>query len=494
MKGIITLLSILIATAILVFVPPLAAPFANLYGQVDLTYCAAAIIICCGAATIAGFIIRSDNQHGAYLFKLFMFALFVRIIIGAAIFVLNGQDFFGGDAWTYDSYGYLMVLSWRGDKFAQTLLRTYTGEGLGSAWGMIYLVGAVYGMIGRNMLAVQFFNAVLGAATAVIIFLCARDIFGNVRVAKVASVAVAFYPSLVLWSAQGLKDGPVVFSLALCMLATLRLGRKTTVTWLAVLVLALFCVLALRFYVFYMMVVTVAGAFVIGMRAVTAQSMVRQFVVIVTMGLAMTYFGVTRTASVQLEQYGSLEKIQQSRADAAESAKSGFGRDVDVSTTSGALETIPIGLLYLLFAPFPWQMLSLRQSLPLPEMVIWWASFPLLVLGVWFSLKYRLRQMSPIWIFTSMLTLVYSVFQGNIGTAYRQRSQLLVFYFIFVAVGLVLVKEKQEMIRKRRAAEKAAGRLRPSAPAVQAPVGPPVSVQRKSSATATDANFRPLQT
>jgi hypothetical protein len=51
---------------------------------------------------------------------------------------------------------------------------------------------------------------------------------------------------------------------------------------------------------------------------------------------------------------------------------------------------------------------------------------------------------SPILIFTVMLTLAYSVFQGNVGTAYRQRAQLLVFYFIFVAVGFVLVKEKRE--------------------------------------------------
>jgi hypothetical protein len=44
------------------------------------------------------------------------------------------------------------------------------------------------------------------------------------------------------------------------------------------------------------------------------------------------------------------------------------------------------------------------------------------------------------------------VFQGNVGTAYRQRAQLLVFYFIFVAVGGVLLKEKREE-KRRRAAE-----------------------------------------
>jgi len=158
----------------------------------------------------------------------------------------------------------------------------------------------------------------------------------------------------------------------------------------------------------------------------------------------MTYLGVTRTASSQFEQYGNLKQLQINRLDAATRSESGFGKDVDVSTTSGALSAIPMGLLYLLFAPFPWDIGSLRQNLTLPEMAVWWASFPMLVLGLWFSIKYRIRQISPILIFTSMLSLAYSVFQGNIGSAYRQRAQLLVFYFIFVAVGFILVKEKRE--------------------------------------------------
>ena len=298
------------------------------------------------------------------------------------------------------------------------------------------------------MLAVQFFNAVIGAATAPVIFLCAKEVFHNRRVAATAAIAVAFYPSLMLWSSQGLKDGPIVFFLALSILATLRLGQKISMLYLVVAVLALFGVLAFRFYVFYMLVAAIAGAFIIGMRPVTAQSIARQLIVVVFLGLSLTYFGVT----AQFEEYGSLEQVQRSRLNAATSAESGFNRDVDVSTTSGALLTIPVGVVYLLFAPFPWQLATLRQSLTLPEMVVWWASFPLLILGLWFSLKHRLRQMFPILIFTSMLTIAYSVFQGNVGTAYRQRAQLLVFYFIFVAVGAVLVLEKREE-RRRRAAE-----------------------------------------
>lgn len=445
------------------FVPTLAAPFETVYGKITVFECAKALGLCAIVALIAGFIISRTPEHGAYLVKLFMFALIVRIVLGSAIFVFNAQEFFGGDANTYDFYGFQQLAAWQGDKYAQILVNRFIGTGFRSGWGMVSMVAAIYAMIGRNMLAVQFFNAVIGAATAPVIFLCAMEVFNNRRVARVASIAVAFYPSLVLWSSQGLKDAPIVFFLAVSILATLKLSKKLSLVYLMVLAASLFGVLAFRFYVFYMLGAAIAGAFLIGMRAVTAQSIVRQFVVVIFLGLSLTYLGVTRYASAQFETYGSLESVQRSRQDAATSAESGFNRDVDVSTTSGALSTIPVGMVYLLFAPFPWQLASLRQSITLPEMVIWWLSFPLLILGVWFTVKHRLRQMSPILIFTSMLTLAYSVFQGNVGTAYRQRAQLLVFYFIFVAVGAVLLKEKREE-RRRRAEEELrlnAARIRP---------------------------------
>ena len=454
MNALLTLLYLLLCVAIVIFVPPLVAPFASDYGIVTNVETAKAVLFCSALAVVAGFYAYKRENHGPLLLRLFVAGLLVRMIVAVAIFTLRGQNFFGGDALTYDFFGNAQLLGWLGDKYYQSIANLFVRSGEGSGWGMVYLVAAVYGLIGRNMLAVQLMNSVFGAATAVIIFLCAEQVFHNVKVARIAGIAVAFYPSLVLWSAQGLKDGPIVFLLSVAILCTLKLGEKLALKYIAVLILALLGLVALRFYVFYMICVAIVGAFVIGMQQVTATSFARQFTAIILLGLALTYVGVTRSASVQFERYGNLQQLQRSRSDLARSAESGFGRDVDVSSTSGALTTIPMGVLYLLFAPFPWQITSLRQSITLPEMIIWWASFPLLVLGLWFAIRYRLRMISPILIFTVMLTIAYSVFQGNVGTAYRQRAQLLVFYFIFVAVGFVLLKEKREEKKRRELEER----------------------------------------
>lgn len=463
MNGLLTLICLIVCALIVLAVPGFSSPWGVDYGVSSVFDTGKAVLLCIAVAFVAGAIINRQPEDRSFLLRIFVSALLLRMLLGTAIFVFRGQEFFGGDALTYDFLGYAQLQAWLGDRYYWQIVRTFVGRsgGGGTSWGMVYLVAAIYGAIGRNVLAIQFFNAVMGAATAPIIYLSALQVFNNVRVARLSAFAVAFYPSLVLWSSQGLKDGPIVFFLALSILATLKLSRKFSVKYVAILVSSLFAILSLRFYVFYMITAAVSGAFLIGMQKVTATNFIRQLAVVITIGLALMYLGVTRYANIQFEAYGNLERVQRSRLDSATRGQSGFGAQSDVSTSEGAISTIPLGLVYLLFAPFPWQLTSLRQSITLPEMIFWWASFPLLILGLWFSIKYRLRQISPILIFTVMLSLAYSVFQGNVGNAYRQRSQLLVFYFIFVAVGYVLVLEKREERKRRELAEPGpiAGRL-----------------------------------
>lgn len=402
---------------------------------------------------------KSDRR---FLFRLFISGLLIRILVGTLIYVFNLQGFFGGDALTYDFFGYALLRTWEGDKYYETWVNLFFGGGSASGWGMLYMVAAIYKVLGQNMLAVQFVNAVLGAATAPLAYLIALEIFPNHRVARICAILTAFFPSLVLWSSQGLKDGPIVFLLALSMLATLKLGNRFSFKYLAALAVALCCLLTLRFYVFYIVVLATTTAFILGRRRLTAQSFARQLIMMIVIGVVLGYFGVSRYTTEQFEAYGSFEQLQRMRMDASQTASSGFGQDADVSTPAGAISAIPLGLSYLILAPFPWQMTSVRQIITLPEMIIWWASLPLLVLGFWFTIKYKLREVAPILIFTTLLTLTYSILQGNVGTAYRQRAQLLVFYFVFVAIGFVLVREKREEAARRRAKERqeSRGRLR----------------------------------
>lgn len=407
-----------------------------------------ALAMCALVAAPTIIILAREPEQRTFLMRLFLLAVLVRIILAVVIFTGHMEDFFGGDANTYDIFGQSLRQAWHGDVYHAGKYESFVASGA-SAWGMLYMVAAVYETVGRNMLAVQLINAAIGASTAIVVYKNAQALFNNTRVAKLAAILVAFFPSLVLWSSQALKDGLIILALSLSILATLRLMEKITAGYVLILICTLLALFSLRFYIFYMMSAAVAGSFILGMKALSAQGFLHRFIAVAGIGLAFTWFGVLQSASVQFERYANLKMVQTSREDQA-AAGSGFMKDVDVQTTEGALTVIPVGLIYLMFAPFPWDFGTIRQTITLPEMIIWWLMFPLLVLGLWYSVKHRLRQVSPIVIFTTMLTLAYSLFQGNVGTAYRQRSQLLVFYFIFVAVGAIILKERAEDRRRQQ--------------------------------------------
>jgi hypothetical protein len=405
-----------------------------------------ATLLCAVCSVIAVLIINRHKDESEFLIQVFLLGLFFRIVLAGVIYTFDLGTFLGGDSKTYDQLGYTLLQVWYGlvpetDEYAKRATAI-----TGSGWGMYYLVAAIYSVFGRNPLAAQMFSSVIGAATAPAAYICSYGIFHNKRVAKASALIVALFPSLILWSCQLLKDGFIIFLLILAMALVMRLQEKFDYISLALLILSLFAILSLRFYIFYMVAIAVVGSFVIGLSN-SPQAIIRRALVIMFVGLGLTYLGVMRNASTEIEQYGSLERIQYSRSNLSQ-AESGYNEDVDVSTTAGAIGAIPVGFLYLMFAPFPWQITNLRQAITLPEQILWWCSIPLLLGGLWYTIKYRLRNAIAILIFTVMLTLAYSIFQGNVGTAYRQRAQIQVFLFIFIAAGWTLMQERRENTKR----------------------------------------------
>src|SRR5262245_45873366 len=208
-------------------------------------------------ALVSFLLYRLDDRR--FLIRLFLSAVLIRVFVGTFIYVFHFQEFFGGDALTYDFFGNALFKVWDGHPEYVRAVEMFSGNGAGSGWGMLYLVAAVYKLVGQNMLATQYVNCVLGAAAAPIAYLISIEIFPNRRVARLCALMAAFFPSLVLWSCQGLKDGPIIFLLTLSMLATLKLGEKFSLKFVTALVLSLFCLLTLRFYIFYIIIIAVAA-------------------------------------------------------------------------------------------------------------------------------------------------------------------------------------------------------------------------------------------
>lgn len=392
------------------------------------------------AAFIIIYFIRRQEDN-VFLQQVFLGGLLPRLLFATVVFYAKAYDFFGGDAKTYDSRADTIIRVLFGYSLPEELTHQAFTTSM-SGWGMNWLVAFVYFFTGRNLFAVMIIECVIGAATALLVYRITLEIYNNKSAARIAAWLIALFPAMIIWSSQALKDGIIVFLLALMMICILELQKKLNPPYIFFLFLSLFGILSLRFYIFYMAAIAVTGSFLVG-TSNNVKQVLQRVTAFAIVGLILMYIGAIKTASTNFENYGSLEAVQRSREDLSRSG-SGYGKDLDVSTTDGIVVALPIGLTYLMLAPFPWEAENLRQALVIPESIIWWCLMPFLVIGLWYTIKYRWRNAIAILIFTLMLTFAYSIFQGNVGTAYRQRTQIQVFLFIFIAVGIVIQREKAE--------------------------------------------------
>ena len=149
---------------------------------------------------------------------------------------------------------------------------------------------------------------------------------------------------------------------------------------------------------------------------------------------------------------GVLREVEVNRRDMAVRAESGYLPDAEVSTVEDAAKFIPVGLLYFLTVPHPWQFGSFRQNLIIPETMFWVALYPLIFVG--FGRAFRVNAPGTLFILlvSGGLCAIYSVLSGNVGVAYRMRSQAWLLWAPFAAWGFEIWRD-----RRRRRTISAAG-------------------------------------
>jgi hypothetical protein len=380
------------------------------------------------AAQIRG---RSEGAEGDFLVRTYWATLLLRFA-GAILLNMGAEESsfalaFWGDSSTYDRGGYLLSLYWSGDLLAPPYM-----AGTVSGFGFHYVVALVYSVFGRNQLLIQFLNGTVGSLSVLVIYAIARDLFGT-GVARWSALCMAYFPQMVFWSCAMYKDPLILLCIACTIYAVVRLREQFTLRYIALFIGACLLLMTLRFYVFYIIAAATLGTFLFAQRRGLLGGMAAHLVLLSAF-LGTLVLAVRAETIEQQTAYFDLEKLQVSREDLSR-AGSGFAGQIDVSTPQGAMLALPVGLVYLLFAPFPWAISGLRQALTLPETLVWYALMPALFRGLFYTIRWRLRDALPILVFAGLLTGAYAIFQSNVGTAYRQRTQVSMFYFMFMGVG-----------------------------------------------------------
>lgn len=384
---------------------------------------------------------RSAPEEAAFLRRTYLATLGLRAVLAVFLNIYSEQSSFAtafwGDSATYDHKGFALALYWSGELWVDPKVTSAA-----SGWGFYYFVASFYYLFGRNQLLVQLVNATMGSITLLVIYAIAREIF-DTRVARWAALFMAYFPQMIFWSSAMYKDTAIMLCIGLCIYYVVRLGKQFTLRSLIGFILAALALLTLRFYVFYMVAFATIGSFLFTQRRGLLGNVVAQATLVALFVAAFSFAAGRETVERQAE-FFDLKRVQITRADQANLGASAFAGRGDVSTSQGALAALPVGLVYLLFAPFPWSISGLRQILTLPETLVWYALMPAFVRGLAYSVRHRLRETLPILVFAGLLTGAYAIFQGNVGTAYRQRTQITMFFFIFMGVGLVRKQDARQ--------------------------------------------------
>jgi hypothetical protein len=376
-----------------------------------------------------------------FLAYLYLATLGTRLAVSYTIYFTGTISFFAGDVLTYDTFGWNLAQYWAGTAQYALWLRLRVAQ-IGFN-GMFYWVAALYTVFGHSLILASTVQCIITSLAPVLTYKICCKLYNSTRTARYAALLAAFLPSMVLWSSLLLKDPLVLLLVCSCVLFTLKLQQEMRFRYILPLALAMLLVFPIRGYVFYFVLLSVLGALLMSRfgRGASLVGYLTRLGGIAVIAMALFALGFDQIAAEQLNTK-MLDRVQISRLDLARSAQSGFEADADVSNISSALSFLPTGIVYLLFAPFPWQTGSLRMMLPLPETIFWYCLFPFVLIGMFYTARKHLRDALVIFLFVAQLTCFYAIYIGNVGTAYRQRTQVYVFYLVFAAAGLVYVRPK----------------------------------------------------
>jgi hypothetical protein len=365
-----------------------------------------------------------DSGTRAELRKLFQRGLLLRMAVAVALYFFTDELLFAPDQNTYRLVGEALARYWAGD------ILVYPSQLLAAGPKGYFYIVAVFYWVGTGVLAVQLFNCVLGALTILIVFDLARRMTGNVAIALRSAMLVAYFPSLILWSALNIRDAWIIMLIALICRQALVLQEKVSLTSLGLLAGAIWGLIQFRDYVLLAVTVPMVVSFL-----VRGRSHVGRKVFLGMVGSILVIYADQAAGTGRRVRLLDLEELQSIRQWNAYGAASQF-EQADISTPEKALVFLPKGLAYFLLAPFPWMLGSTRQILTLPEMLLFYFLIPSILRGIRHLLRHYMGDALMVILVTAGLTFGYALGEGNAGTAYRHRAQLLAFYLMFAAVGI----------------------------------------------------------
>jgi hypothetical protein len=389
-----------------------------------------------GTAFIIGLVFIALFLHGLpavprrRLLTIVLLAFVIRLCLSTCLELYPRARIFHDDAAGYEKNAVSLANYWKG---SGPPFRIATKGGYN--YGYLYVGGFLCYLFGSYPLNLSAWNSLFGVLSVIVLYRLSATLF-HPAVAMRAAMLMAFMPSMILWSSVAIKDPLMVLLVSSALYLYILLRRRWSMLHGLLLGGLIISIFFIRFYVTYYVILSIMATVLMG-RSRDGFKFGRNLLVLVSLLAVVALSGLASNFSEGLES-ATLDRAASFRVGMANTANSGFARDLDVRTPGGLATVLPLGLAVLFFGPFPWQMRGTLPLMTLPEMLFWWTLIPALWRGLRFAIRHAFMRISPVLVFCASLSLFYAITLGNVGAAVRQRAQIFIFLFIFVALGKYL--------------------------------------------------------
>jgi len=385
----------------------------------------------------------------------FILRIFLSFLFYIASFAVKNQYndgfLFINDGWAYSHQG------WRIHQFAErgikiTMENFLYNPNVETLSGNItvydYFAGFIYSFTDYSPLSLFFISSIAGSIAALFIYFIARKLFTK-DVARISSIFAFFWPSFILWSTQNIKEPMVSMLMCILIWSIIYMYRYLSPGFL---ILSIISIWALFKIGAPYLVIALCMIFLVIFFLVLNHLFKNKFITILVLGtLFMVSFMLLKDRIFELilaqtrynlAEYNSIFEFLSYHRSVRAYGNLQFFKNLDISSFSRATSFAPLGIIYAIFAPFPWQLGSIMQIMAIPETIAFYILVPFTLKGIIFCYKKRFNQSILLLSIIFSLLIFLGLVEGNSGTLFRHRSIAFCLLFIFTAIGISLKKKR----------------------------------------------------
>jgi len=357
----------------------------------------------------------SDKSIISFIFFIVMFKI-AYIIISTSYFN-TADELFNYNYWSIEISNYLknqphMDLSFIDDSIAP----------------FVYLSGFVYYFFGNNIIFGKLLNLVFHIISAFLVYKITELLFEK-RIAIISLFMFLLLPSINIWSLFFLRESMIIMMLLLSLLFIIKFYKTNNFVFVIISLFFSYIYYVMREHIGILLVLIVIFLFLIKIK--------RSYSVIIILLLVFVVLLLNYNIIDNYSPKYMIDSIIHERNFVAE--EGGTSRFLDYYKTNNFIDLLlylPMGIIYFLFAPFPWNVNSTMMMLYFIDSLIFYLLFPFMIYGIYSALKTKDRLLYCILIFMFLVAIFYALIEVNVGNLVRHKIQFTSIAIIFIAKGI----------------------------------------------------------